>query len=1201
MKKKLSGVFKRILVNLLALTVVVCSIPSTVFAAADEDAANTIQITYTAGEGGTVSLGSETINLSEKPAQISGSTAQANQGYAFVNWTDSSGNVVSASETFAPVSGSASTTYTANFESTAGSSDVPAVPGDAAAADEEAANTIQITYTAGEGGTVSLENETIDLSEEPAQISGSTAQANQDYAFVNWTVSSGNVVSASETFAPVDISESTTYTANFKKVAAEKGGDSNSEMPAIEMPANSFTGSAPNGVTVVASVEEGVFPAQTTMQVAAVSADAAIQAAQSAVSGEIVDAAAVDITFYDAAGNEIQPADHTRVHVTLAFSNEVKGAEYSVIHIEESGAEKIADASATGASFDADSFSIYAIIGQPCGKATITYEFYGDAATPNLLSTSIVKDGDTLIAPATPASTVDSSATFIGWSTADDPTSYQTFGMVSIPSTVTTNTTVKLYARFSTIYHVSFHNQYGAVIQSFALETGSNFHVADYNAYVTFPVPVDQALTGWSTILEPSGIETGLGGKNGKVTDFTVIKDVDLYPILESVYWIVYDSNGGTYTATEFFRLGSNTAPPAVPTRSGYTFEGWYKDEALTQPFTFGSPLSAHITLYAKWAPNNDILYKVAYWVENADNDDYSLFQVDTLYGTVDTLTAAPEQPSNTTMDSNLWALAGSITQKNINGDGSTLVNVYYKRTIKTIHFYTAANEEITNLTITAKWGAYIADLWPSVKYPDDYGASWRAANVYYAALSTMPTAADTSFWYVDYSGGVIYRIYHYKELLAGLTSEISYGGKYFEENPIVDWWWSGGYTWYSTPEDHYDILGLTYMDNITYSNGMANFDANHAIAFYYSRSSYNINFFSSGSLIQRTPEQYEADISDANFTPDTSLAPVSGYHFAGWYDNQDCLGTPVTLSGPMPAHDITLYAKWQAPQYTVRFDLNGGTSGQIADQTNMYGQLVSCPEPPTREGYAFSGWTLGGKAFGFGSYIDGDILDYAVDGIITLQAWWIGGSILQVRYDAKQGTNAPTDSTKYYSSANVVVARAATPPAGKYFLYWALDKNNYLPGDSIALDTAWAVDGIVTLTAVYGEEQVASITYHPNGAGGSDYTTGTVQNNTEITILAYNDAKINYIRNGYTFVGWNTKADGSGTSYAAGTVVYLDNIGSNDLYAQWLPAAQAPDTGDNSMEMINLMGLSISAIGLYIVALILGKINLFAARGTKK
>ncbi|WP_343000685.1 DUF4430 domain-containing protein [Collinsella aerofaciens] len=43
---------------------------------------------------------------------------------------------------------------------------------------------------------------------------------------------------------------------------------------------------------------------------------------------------------------------------------------------------------------------------------------------------------------------------------------------------------------------------------------------------------------------------------------------------------------------------------PADPTRDGYAFGGWYTDEACTQAYDFGTPVTADLTLYAKWTKN---------------------------------------------------------------------------------------------------------------------------------------------------------------------------------------------------------------------------------------------------------------------------------------------------------------------------------------------------------------------------------------------------------------------------------------------------------------------------------------------------------------------------------------------------------------------------------------------------------------------
>lgn len=53
----------------------------------------------------------------------------------------------------------------------------------------------------------------------------------------------------------------------------------------------------------------------------------------------------------------------------------------------------------------------------------------------------------------------------------------------------------------------------------------------------------------------------------------------------------------------------------------------------------------------------------------------------------------------------------------------------------------------------------------------------------------------------------------------------------------------------------------------------------------------------------------------------------------------------------------VMLAIDLQNPGFTITFDSKGGTD--VAAQNQMYGQLLEAPEPPTREGYLFTGWYL--------------------------------------------------------------------------------------------------------------------------------------------------------------------------------------------------------------------------------------------------
>ncbi|MGE4214707.1 MAG: S-layer homology domain-containing protein [Anaerotignaceae bacterium] len=166
----------------------------TYYASFAEDAYVTIN--YVAGNGGSVSDSSDTVN----PAigNPNGSTATANAGYVFNNWTDANGTVVGEDALFVPSKTSgvfATATYTANFVE-----------------DEKAT----ISYTAGIGGSVSPDSE--EVAPVTGDPMGSTATASTGYVFNSWTDANGTVVGEDALFVPSKTSgvfAAATYTANF--------------------------------------------------------------------------------------------------------------------------------------------------------------------------------------------------------------------------------------------------------------------------------------------------------------------------------------------------------------------------------------------------------------------------------------------------------------------------------------------------------------------------------------------------------------------------------------------------------------------------------------------------------------------------------------------------------------------------------------------------------------------------------------------------------------------------------------------------------------------------------------------------------------------------------------------------------------------------------------------------------------------------
>lgn len=157
------------------------------------------------------------------------------------------------------------------------------------------------------------------------------------------------------------------------------------------------------------------------------------------------------------------------------------------------------------------------------------------------------------------------------------------------------------------------------------------------------------------------------------------------------------------------------------------------------------------------------------------------------------------------------------------------------------------------------------------------------------------------------------------------------------------------------------------------------------------------------------------------------------------------------------------------------------------------------------------------------------------------------------------------SSKTQYYYKITYLDGTVAeptatlTPPANKVFDKWVLD-------DGVE-NTEWnpsdAVTGNVLVKALWKSTGL-TVTYHPNGGIGAVKTANCAADNTH-TIFSHNDIYLGFssISPYYSFIEWNTAADGSGTSYSAGyAATFTTNM---ELYAQWksdmpIPGIQIED-----------------------------------------
>ncbi|WP_286148053.1 InlB B-repeat-containing protein [Neopoerus faecalis] len=85
----------------------------------------------------------------------------------------------------------------------------------------------------------------------------------------------------------------------------------------------------------------------------------------------------------------------------------------------------------------------------------------------------------------------------------------------------------------------------------------------------------------------------------------TVTRAMTLTAKWVRTYTVTFETSGGSAVDPVIVDAGSTVTKPADPTKSGYTFGGWYKDSTLQTPWDFANDtVTADTTLYAKWTAN---------------------------------------------------------------------------------------------------------------------------------------------------------------------------------------------------------------------------------------------------------------------------------------------------------------------------------------------------------------------------------------------------------------------------------------------------------------------------------------------------------------------------------------------------------------------------------------------------------------------
>ena len=281
---------------------------------------------------------------------------------------------------------------------------------------------------------------------------------------------------------------------------------------------------------------------------------------------------------------------------------------------------------------------------------------------------------------------------------------------------------------------------------------------------------------------------------------------------------------------------------------------------------------------------------------------------------------------------------------------------------------------------------------------------------------------------------------------------------------------------------------------------------------------------------------------------PSATMPSRTGYTFGGYYTGTNGSGTQYYTDTGASARNwnrtsaTTLYAKWTAKSYTVKFSKNSGSGGTASVQAT-YDAAMPAITLPTRTGYTFDGYYRQGVKY------------YNADGT-SARTWNLaGGATLTAQWTARQykatlnrnGGSGGTASVQATYDAAMPTPITLPTRQGYTFDGYYRDGVKYYNADGTSAH-AWNFAGGLTLTAQWTAKQYAikidfgtTVTFRGNVIGTSPYTytyptaekqleTGTKGNASPYAAGVLHRPS----RSGYTFLGYYDAASGGSMVYDA-------------------------------------------------------------------
>ncbi len=553
------------------------------------------------------------------------------------------------------------------------------------------------------------------------------------------------------------------------------------------------------------------------------------------------------------------------------------------------------------------------------------------------------------------------------------------------------------------------------------VKTTSKVKVGDELGTLPTPTRASYKFDGWYV----KGTDTKVDSKTVITADTALVAKWELLDGERTTHVILFHSEDSAI-GLDIVYAGERFAKPEDPTRTGYTFAGWYSDEALTKAYDFNIATgegSDDINLYAKWNANPcTVTFDSAGGSAVASQQGY--------YDGKVTKPADPTREGYTFLgwvgsDGNSFAFTQTLT-------GDVTATAAWGRGV------TFAGEGVTASTTAVTDGSIVEQ--PADPTRDGYRFDgWYADEALTQAY--------------DFTSPVTANITLYAKWTRTVTLTFDSGAGSAVEAMVIE----AGTTMnsselpYSTREG-YRFRGWNGADGREVY-GKVTFDSDMTLTARWVAKMVKITYH---GIDDDTPFILPRYGDTLNQPED----PVrTGYTFDGWYADED-YKQPFTF-GQMVTSSLDLYAKWIPEPVSVFFDVEGGSN--VESQTVDYDTCAFEPEHPTREGYYFKGWYTDSNltaAFSF---------DTPVTAPLTLHAKWV--EAVTVSFDTAGGGETPEPVTVEKGAAIgslPIVARAGDEEASYVLAGWYDGASKADVDTSFDHDTTLKASWVETDTALF-------------------------------------------------------------------------------------------------------------------------------------